>query len=303
MLNQNKNRIFAAQNNNRIMPLEIETIPKELPSTDQMTSLLDKLMDIGVSAGKNIIVAIIIIVVGRLIIKFINRLIRRMLEKTKIDAAVQSFIRSLANMVLMTLLVISAIGALGIETTSFAALLASGAVAVGMALSGNLQNFSGGIIILIFKPYRVGDFIEVDGKTGKVEEIQIFHTILRQIDNQIIYIPNSTMSTATIINKTREGTRRIEWTIGVAYGTDLKEVETAVNDVLDKNEYILKEPAWSVMVNEMADSSVSLSIYAWVKSEDVIIAKSVIYAEIYRQFQQKGIEIPFPQRTVHIVKE
>ena len=226
-----------------------------------------------------------------------------MLEKTKIDAAVQSFIRSLANMVLMTLLVISAIGALGIETTSFAALLASGAVAVGMALSGNLQNFSGGIIILIFKPYRVGDFIEVDGKTGKVEEIQIFHTILRQIDNQIIYIPNSTMSTATIINKTREGTRRIEWTIGVAYGTDLKEVETAVNDVLDKNEYILKEPAWSVMVNEMADSSVSLSIYAWVKSEDVIIAKSVIYAEIYRQFQQKGIEIPFPQRTVHIVKE
>ena len=226
-----------------------------------------------------------------------------MLEKTKIDAAVQSFIRSLANMVLMTLLVISAIGALGIETTSFAALLASGAVAVGMALSGNLQNFSGGIIILIFKPYRVGDFIEVDGKTGKVEEIQIFHTILRQIDNQIIYIPNSTMSTATIINKTREGTRRIEWTIGVAYGTDLKEVETAVNDVFDKNEYILKEPAWSVMVNEMADSSVSLSIYAWVKSEDVIIAKSVIYAEIYRQFQQKGIEIPFPQRTVHIVKE
>ena len=206
MLNQNKIRIFAAQNNNRIMPLEIETIPKELPSTDQMTSLLDKLMDIGVSAGKNIIVAIIIIVVGRLIIKFINRLIRRMLEKTKIDAAVQSFIRSLANMVLMTLLVISAIGALGIETTSFAALLASGAVAVGMALSGNLQNFSGGIIILIFKPYRVGDFIEVDGKTGKVEEIQIFHTILRQIDNQIIYIPNSTMSTATIINKTREGT-------------------------------------------------------------------------------------------------
>ena len=186
MLNQNKIRIFAAQNNNRIMPLEIETIPKELPSTDQMTSLLDKLMDIGVSAGKNIIVAIIIIVVGRLIIKFINRLIRRMLEKTKIDAAVQSFIRSLANMVLMTLLVISAIGALGIETTSFAALLASGAVAVGMALSGNLQNFSGGIIILIFKPYRVGDFIEVDGKIGKVEEIQIFHTILRQIDNQII---------------------------------------------------------------------------------------------------------------------
>ena len=111
------------------------------------------------------------------------------------------------------------------------------------------------------------------------------------------------MSTATIINKTREGTRRIEWTIGVAYGTDLKEVETAVNDVLDKNEYILKEPAWSVMVNEVADSSVSLSIYAWVKSEEVIIAKSVIYAEIYRQFQQKGIEIPFPQRTVHIVKE
>ena len=177
------------------MILQALTTELQLGKLDQF---LARLIDLSITAGKHILTAVLVYVVGRFLVNLINRLVRSMLERRHIDVGVQSFLRSMVNILLTVLLIISVIGALGVNTTSFAALLASAGVAVGMALSGNLQNFAGGIVILLFKPYRVGDTIEVQGLTGVVREVQIFHTILNTFDNKLIYIPNGSLSTSEI---------------------------------------------------------------------------------------------------------
>ena len=203
------------------MILQALTTELQLGKLDQF---LARLIDLSITAGKHILTAVLVYVVGRFLVNLINRLVRSMLERRHIDVGVQSFLRSMVNILLTVLLIISVIGALGVNTTSFAALLASAGVAVGMALSGNLQNFAGGIVILLFKPYRVGDTIEVQGLTGVVREVQIFHTILNTFDNKLIYIPNGSLSTSVVVNYSREGARRVQWTIGVDYGTDISRV-------------------------------------------------------------------------------
>ena len=212
--------------------------------TSQLTAahfdqLLEKLLDLSITAGKHILAAAVVFFLGRIVVRFLNNLFAKMLSRRKIDVGVQSFLRSAVNILLTVLLVVSVIGALGISTTSFAALLASAGVAIGMALSGNLQNFAGGLIILLFKPYKVGDWIEAQGVQGRVTEIQIFHTILTMVDNKVVYIPNGSMSTAVVINYTRNETRRVEWTIGVDYGEDVERVRAAIRGVVDADARIL----------------------------------------------------------------
>lgn len=187
-------------------------------SISRIDMLLDKLLALSLTAGKRILVAVLIYIAGRFVIKIINRVVSAMLSRRHVDVGVQSFLRSLVHILLTILLIISVISALGINTTSFAALLASAGVAVGMALSGNLQNFAGGLVILLFKPYRVGDLIEAQGTLGRVREIQIFHTILTTYDNKVVYIPNGSLSTSVVVNHSREDTRRVQWIIGVDYG-------------------------------------------------------------------------------------
>ena len=189
---------------------------------------MQQLIDWGVGAGGRIIGAILIFVVGRFLISFIKKLLSKLLMKRHIDAGIQSFIKSLVNILLTILLIIAVIGKLGVETTSFAALLASAGVAVGMALSGNLQNFAGGLIVLLFRPFKVGDWIESQGVSGTVREIQIFHTILTTADNKVIYIPNGALSSGTVTNYSREETRRVDWVIGVEYGENYDKVESTV---------------------------------------------------------------------------
>ena len=172
---------------------------------------LQQLIDWGVSAGGRIIGAVIIFVVGRFLISFLRKMLARLLAKRHVDASIQSFVKSLVNILLTILLIIAVIGKLGVETTSFAALLASAGVAIGMALSGNLQNFAGGLIVLLFRPFRVGDRIESQGVSGTVREIQIFHTILTTADDKVIYIPNGALSSGTVTNYSREDTRRVDW--------------------------------------------------------------------------------------------
>ena len=169
---------------------------------------LQQLIDWGVNAGGRIIGAIIIFVVGRFLISLLRKMLARLLAKRHVDASIQSFVKSLVNILLTILLIIAVIGKLGVETTSFAALLASAGVAIGMALSGNLQNFAGGLIVLLFRPFKVGDWIESQGVSGTVREIQIFHTILTTADNKVIYIPNGALSSGTVTNYSREDTRR-----------------------------------------------------------------------------------------------
>ena len=276
--------------------------------TSQLTAahfdqLLEKLLDLSITAGKHILAAAVVFFLGRIVVRFLNNLFAKMLSRRKIDVGVQSFLRSAVNILLTVLLVVSVIGALGISTTSFAALLASAGVAIGMALSGNLQNFAGGLIILLFKPYKVGDWIEAQGVQGRVTEIQIFHTILTMVDNKVVYIPNGSMSTAVVINYTRNETRRVEWTIGVDYGEDVERVRAAIRGVVDADTRILADPAPFVAVGALADSSVNIVVRVWTRQEDYWAVFHETYQKIYAEFNRQGIDFPFPQQTVHVVRD
>lgn len=272
-------------------------------SVSHIDRMLERLLNLSITAGKRILVAVIILVVGRLLIGLVNRLVANMLRRQRIDASVQTFLRSLVKILLTLLLIISVIGALGINTTSFAALLASAGVAIGMALSGNLQNFAGGLVILLFKPYRVGDWIEAQGVQGLVKEIQIFHTVLTTADNKVVYIPNGSMSTAVVINYTRNETRRVEWTIGIDYGEDVDKARDAISAALAGDSRILPDPAPVIVVGALADSSVNLIVRVWVKADDYWPVYYETYKSIYATFNRLGIDFPFPQQTVHVVKD
>ena len=269
----------------------------------QIDLLLDRLLEFGISAGKHILIAAIVYAIGRTIIGIINRVVARLLNRQHIDPSVQTFLRSMIKILLTILLIISVIGALGINTTSFAALLASAGVAVGMALSGNLQNFAGGLVILLFKPYKVGDWIEAQGVQGSVKEIQIFHTVLVQADNKVVYVPNGSMSTAVVVNYSRLDTRRVEWTIGIDYGEDVDKARAAILEALGREPLILADPEPTVAVGALADSSVNLTVRVWTKTGDYWPVFNNGYRLIYDAFNAKGINFPYPNQTVHIVRE
>lgn len=266
---------------------------------DKLSLLMDKLVDFSIHAGEKIVVAIIVFIVGKLVIKLINKLLRRILSRKEVDEGVKTFLYSLANILLTILLVVSVIGALGVNTASFAALLASAGVAIGMALSGNLQNFAGGLIILIFKPYKVGDFIEVQNVSGTVNAIQILNTVIITTDNKVIYVPNGSLSSGTIINYSRMELRRVDFVFGVDYGTDFSYVKTVVEELISEDDRILDTPAPLIALNELADSSVNVALKVWVKNADYWGVYYDMNKNVYARFNEKGISFPFPQLTVH----
>lgn len=275
-------------------------IPKSL---SQLDIVIQNLIDSGISAGKHIIAAIIIFIVGRFIIKLINRLVASILQRRHIEISVQTFLSSLVNIILTILLIITVIGALGVNTTSFAALIASAGVAIGMALSGNLQNFAGGLIILLFKPYRVGDFIDVCGVQGTVSAVQIFHTILLTPDNKAVYLPNGSTSSSTITNYSHENKRRIEWTFGIDYGEDVNRARTAILSVITADARILNEPAPFVAVGGLSDSSVDIIVRVWVPTEEYWNVYFDMHQRVYETFNEQKINFPYPQQTVHLVQD
>lgn len=272
---------------------------EKMVSSGRFDMILDKLIDMSISAGKNILVAIIVFIVGRFLISMLNKFFAQILEKRKIDVTIKTFLKSLVNILLTLLLIVSVVGALGVNTTSFAALLASAGVAIGMALSGNLQNFAGGLIVLLFKPYKVGDWIEAQGVSGTVSEIQIFHTILTMADNKVVYIPNGNLSSGVVINYSRKETRRIEWVVGVDYGEDLAKVERVVRGLLDADSRILKDPAPFVALNALSASSVDVTIRVWVAAADYWDVNFEVRKNIYNEFNKQNINFPFPQLTLH----
>ena len=278
---------------------EAEKETEKMVSSGRFDMILDKLIEMSISAGKNILVAIIVFIVGRFLISMLNKLFAQVLEKRKIDVTIKTFLKSLVNILLTLLLIVSVVGALGVNTTSFAALLASAGVAIGMALSGNLQNFAGGLIVLLFKPYKVGDWIEAQGVSGSVSEIQIFHTILTMADNKVVYIPNGNLSSGVVINYSRKETRRIEWVVGVDYGEDLAKVERVVRGLLDADARILKDPAPVVALNALSASSVDVTIRVWVAAADYWDVNFEVRKNIYNEFNKQNINFPFPQLTLH----
>lgn len=265
----------------------------------RLERVISTLIEQGGQLGWTIIKAVIVFVVGRFLIRMVNKLVRRIMEKRTIEPSVRTFVGSLVNVTLMILLIISVVGTLGVQTTSFAALLASAGVAIGMALSGNLSNFAGGLIILLFKPYKVGDYIESQGVGGTVREIQIFHTILVTPDNKNIFIPNGSLSSGVVVNVSNEATRRVDWTFGVEYGTDYNKVKEVIRTVLAKDSRVLDAPAPFIELSALADSSVNFVVRAWVNSPDYWDVYFAVNKEIYQTFNSVGIGFPFPQLTVH----
>ena len=246
---------------------------------DKLSLITQQLIDFGIRAGERILIAVIVFIVGRFLISMLKNFVGRLMDKRKVDISIKTFVRSLVNILLTILLIISVVGALGVETTSFAALLASAGVAVGMALSGNLQNFAGGLIVLLFKPYKVGDWIESQGVSGTVKEIQ--------------------MSSGVVTNYSNQVTRRVEWIVGIDYGEDYDKVQEVVYEILAADKRILNEPAPFVALHALDASSVNVVARVWVNSSDYWGVYFDINKAIYETFNEKGINFPFPQLTVH----
>ena len=268
----------------------------------QLEKVIEQTIRAGIEAGKSILLALVIFLVGRFLIGLINKLAARMMERKHLDASIQSFLKRFINILLTILLLISVVSALGVNTTSFAALLASAGVAVGMALSGNLQNLAGGIIILLFKPYKVGDYVDAQGVSGTVKEIQIFHTILQTVDHKVIYVPNGALSSGSVVNYSLSEDRRIEWSIGVEYGTDAEKVKSTLLSIASADGRILQDPAPFIALSGLGESSVDFVLRAWVKNADYWDVYFDLNRQIYEVFGQKGISFPFPQMVVHQAK-
>jgi small conductance mechanosensitive channel len=269
-------------------------------TSEMVNEFIAKALNASIDLGGRILAALIIFIIGKILVNWANKLFAKMLEKRKVEPSIQSFLKSIVNITLLVLLFLAVIGKLGIELTSFAALLASAGVAVGMALSGNLSNFAGGVIILVFRPYKVGDYIEAStGAAGTVTDIQIFHTVLTTPDNKVVFAPNGAMSGAVVTNYSRKDTRRVDFLFGVEYGTDFNEAKSIIMEVINKDSRILKDPAPFVELGALADSSVNITVRVWVNAADYWAVNFDMNKNVYATFNEKGISFPFPQLTVH----
>lgn len=272
-------------------------------STMSLDTLISKLIDLGVSLGSKLLIALIVFIIGRWIIKRIKRIIIRIMQKKEVEASLFSFVKSLVNITLNFIFIIILISILGIETSSFIALFASAGVAVGMALSGTLQNFAGGVMILLFKPFRVGDFIEAQGQSGTVKEIQIFNTIMTTADNKIIIVPNGGLSTGITKNYSQASTRRVDWEFGIAYGDSYNQARAVLIRLLEEDKRILKDPAYFIALTSLGESSVNIVVRAWVNSADYWGVFFDMNEKVYKTFAAEKLNIPFPQMDVHLYNE
>jgi len=250
--------------------------------------------------GLKLAYALLVLIIGLWIIKKITNAIKKLMVKRNIDDSLVPFLTSMISGLLKVLLIITAMSMLGIQMTSFIAILGAAGLAVGMALSGTLQNFAGGVMILIFKPFKVDDFIEAQGYTGVVKEIQIFITILTTPDNKTVIIPNGGLANGSLINYSAQETRRVDWTFGIGYGDKTEDAQKVLMDLMNADDRILKDPEPFVGVSALADSSVNFATRAWVKGEDYWGVFFDMNQKVYNAFNEKGISIPFPQMDVHV---
>lgn len=263
-------------------------------------AILEKLVDIGISYGPKLIGAIAILLLGLWIIKLVTKSLRKMMNKRNTNKELRSFFLSLVNIALKVLLFVSVLGMVGIEVTSFIAILGAAGLAIGMALQGSLQNFAGGVIIILLKPFKVGDVLEAQGYLGIVKEIQIFSTVLTTFDNKTIIIPNGGLATSSMTNYSTESLRRVDWLYQVAYGDDIDTVKAVCNKLIENDSRILKEPAAFIAVNGLKDSSVEVAVRVWVKSEDYWAVFHSMNENVYNTFRSEGLHLPYPQMDVHL---
>ncbi|MFT6094592.1 MAG: small conductance mechanosensitive channel [Pseudohongiellaceae bacterium] len=260
------------------------------------------LITFAITYGLKLLSALATLVIGLYIVKVIINVMTRMMERNDTDPSLRSFVSSLVSILLKVMVYITALGMLGVEMTSFVAIIGAAGLAVGLALSGTLQNFAGGVMILFFKPYKVGDVIEAQGYIGSVKEIQIFVTILTTPDNKTVLIPNGPLATSALINYSTQPTRRVDWTISIAYGDDIDKAYAVINKLIAADDRILKDPEPFVALSALADSSVNIVVRAWVNAPDYWGVFFKMNEEVYRSFGNEGLSIPFPQMDVHMHK-
>ncbi|MBE0576705.1 MAG: mechanosensitive ion channel [Desulfuromonadales bacterium] len=264
---------------------------------------IDTLITLLVVWGPKLVGAVLALIIGLYVVNMISGSIEKMMVKKELDPSLRPFLKSLVSSLLKVLVVVSVLGMIGIQMTSFIAILGAAGLAIGLALSGTLQNFAGGVMILTFKPFKVGDYIDAQGYAGTVNCIQIFNTILKTPDNKTIIIPNSGLSTSSMVNYSTEPTRRVDWVFGIAYGDDIDKAKEVLLGLLTSNDQVLKDPAPFVNLGELADSSVNFTVRAWVNSGDYWSVHFYMLENVYRKFGEAGLNIPFPQIDVHMDKE
>jgi small conductance mechanosensitive channel len=265
--------------------------------------LQDKGIDLGIDLGIRAATALAIFLVGKFLIRLLVNAITRVMQAQDIDKTLMTFVGNLVRISLMVVVVIAAIGALGVETTSFIAIFGAAGLAVGLALQGSLSNFASGVLIVLFRPYRVGDFIEAAGIAGAVEQVQILTTVLRTGDNKQIIVPNSQIMNSIITNYSAKDTRRIDMVVGVSYSDDLDKVRKTIAALVAAEDRILDEPPVTIAVSELAESSVNFVVRPWVTTADYWNVRFDLTEAIKKRFDLEGISFPFPQRDVHIYKQ
>lgn len=266
---------------------------------ESITKAQEWLWEVLPGFATSIITAILILIFGLWLIKFINRMVRKFFSRADYDPSLESFLQSFINIGLKIVLFVLVITELGVQSSSLVAMLGAAGLAIGLALQGSLANFAGGVLILVFKPFKLGDFISAQGVDGTVKEITIFTTKLSTFGNQIAIIPNGQLSNNNIINYNAQSTRRDKITVGIGYSSNIKQAKDILLQICAENEDILKDPAPEVYVGELADSSVNLSLRFWAENEVFWAAHFNVLEELKNRFDEAGIEIPFPQRVIH----
>lgn len=265
-----------------------------------LTEIVQKGSELAVLYVPKILFAILVFVLGSWIIKLIDRVLEKSMGFRKWDESLEKFLLSIIRISLKIILIITVATMIGIEMTSFIALIGAAGLAVGLALQGSMSNFAGGVLILLFKPFKIGDFIEGNGRLGTVKEIQIFSTILKTPDNKTIIVPNGVLSNGDIVNFSTEDTRRVDLTFGIGYDDDLRKAKDILNGLIKDDSRIMSDPEPFVRVGELGDSSVNFTVRVWTKSEDYWGVFFDLTEKVKLAFDEQGISIPYPQRDVHI---
>jgi small conductance mechanosensitive channel len=250
--------------------------------------------------GIKVLAAIVIFIVGRWIAKGFRKLVRKVMDKRKVDPTISGFVGNLVYVLLLTFVIVAAVGQLGIQTTSFIAILGAAGLAIGLALQGSLANFGAGFLMIIIHPFKVGHYIEGAGTAGTVEEIQIFNTLLKTPDNKTVIIPNAKLTADNIINYTVKGTRRMDMVVGIGYDSDIDKAREILEDLVANDDRVLKDPAHKIAVVELAESSVNFVVRPWVNFSDYWDVWFDLTEKVKKRFDEAGISIPFPQRDVHV---
>lgn len=253
--------------------------------------------------GTKIVMALLVFIIGRWVAKVLTSTLKKLMERAKVDQMLVSFLGNIAYAALLAVVVLAALEQLGVNTTSALAILGAAGLAVGLALKDSLASFAAGVMLIIFRPFKLGDFVEAGGASGVVEEIRIFHTMLKSGDNREITMPNAQIYSGTIVNYSARETRRIDLVIGIGYDDDIKKARDLIKQVLDAEATVLKDPEPTIMLLELGESSVDFAVRPWVKSGDYWTTRAALLETIKTRFDEQGISIPYPQRDIHMIQQ